>query len=173
MTVLDSVWSQFGLAELEEIKVIKKISQATKLPAKQVIVVIAVLSLTLMIVSSYVRTMVDALTTFVYPAYKSFKALERNDTNKESKWLDYWIIFAFFQFFDNILVGALKFYPILSILQTIILNVLQLKGNKAVYFLYGSIIGPTFHKIDVKYGQTIRQIESVLFGGDPSGVKAG
>ena len=66
----------------------------------------------------------------------------------------------------------MKFYPILSILQIVVLNVLQLKGNKAVFFLYGLVIGPTFHKIDLKYGPFIRQIESVVFGGDPSVDKA-
>ena len=95
MTVLDNIWQKFGLNELEDIKIIKRISQLSKIPAKHIIIGLGVLSLTLMIVSSYFRTIVEALTTLIYPAYKSFRALENKDVTKENKWLDYWIIFAF------------------------------------------------------------------------------
>merc|ERR1711977_218036 len=36
------------------------------------------------------------LVGFVYPAYKSFKAVESGDKKDDTLWLTYWVVFAFF-----------------------------------------------------------------------------
>lgn len=55
---------------------------------------------------------------FVYPAYASIKAVESHDKSDDTKWLMYWIVFAFFcviEFFSDILVGWVPFYWLLKV----------------------------------------------------------
>ena len=50
---------------------------------------------------------------FAYPAYCSIKALESSDQDDKTRWLVYWVVFAFFsviEYFADSTVGWLPFY---------------------------------------------------------------
>ncbi|PSN41000.1 hypothetical protein C0J52_16056 [Blattella germanica] len=50
---------------------------------------------------------------FLYPAYCSIKALESPNKDDDTKWLTYWVVFAFFsivEYFSNILLSWFPFY---------------------------------------------------------------
>lgn len=55
-----------------------------------------------------------ALAGFVYPAYKSFQAIETKNKGDDTQWLVYWVIFAFFSIVETF-VGASLFFPSLLI----------------------------------------------------------
>ena len=45
---------------------------------------------------------------FVYPAYRSIKAIETSIKDDDTQWLIYWVVFACFsvaEFFSDILIG--------------------------------------------------------------------
>ncbi len=55
---------------------------------------------------------------FVYPAYRSIKALESSSKSDDTQWLMYWVVFAVFsvaEFFSDILVGWVPFYWLLKV----------------------------------------------------------
>ena len=39
---------------------------------------------------------VSLLVGTIYPAYKSFKAIESKEKDDDTQWLIYWVVFAFF-----------------------------------------------------------------------------
>ncbi|XP_003382355.1 PREDICTED: receptor expression-enhancing protein 5-like [Amphimedon queenslandica] len=50
---------------------------------------------------------------FVYPAYKSCKAIDSEETDDDTQWLTYWVVYAFFgliEFFTDILLSWIPFY---------------------------------------------------------------
>jgi receptor expression-enhancing protein 5/6 len=50
---------------------------------------------------------------FLYPAYRSIKALESPNKEDDTKWLTYWVVFALFsviEYFSNILLHWFPFY---------------------------------------------------------------
>jgi len=50
---------------------------------------------------------------FVYPAYASFKALETNKKEDDTKWLTYWVVYGFLstiEFFSDILLSWFPMY---------------------------------------------------------------
>ncbi len=58
---------------------------------------------------------------FVYPAYRSIKALESASKSDDTQWLMYWVVFAVFsvaEFFSDILVGWVPFYWLLKVKNT-------------------------------------------------------
>ncbi|XP_063238276.1 receptor expression-enhancing protein 5-like isoform X2 [Bacillus rossius redtenbacheri] len=54
---------------------------------------------------------------FVYPAYASIKALETLKKEDDTKWLTYWVVFAFFsiiEFFSGFILHWFPFYWLLK-----------------------------------------------------------
>jgi receptor expression-enhancing protein 5/6 len=54
---------------------------------------------------------------FLYPAYHSVKAIESVDKGDDTKWLTYWVVYAFFsliEFFSDIFLFWIPLYPFLK-----------------------------------------------------------
>jgi len=50
---------------------------------------------------------------FIYPAFRSFKAIESHDKSDDTKWLTYWVVFAGFsvvEFFSDIIFSWFPIY---------------------------------------------------------------
>ena len=57
-------------------------------------------------------TILTAVITVVYPAYKSIKALETKDTDDDDKvWLTYWTVFGIFTLVDEFAFFLLNLIP--------------------------------------------------------------
>mmetsp|Transcript_15394 Transcript_15394/g.23064 ORF Transcript_15394/g.23064 Transcript_15394/m.23064 type:complete len:230 (-) Transcript_15394:32-721(-) len=77
---------------------------------------------------------------FVYPAYRSFKAIETPDKEDDTKMLLYWVGFAFFtiiEFFSDLL---LSYVPIYYVLKFIFILWLQLPQTDGAQVLYDNVI---------------------------------
>jgi TB2/DP1, HVA22 family len=56
---------------------------------------------------------VTSIVGFLYPAIKSFEAIETKSKGDDTQWLVYWVIFAFFsivEVFSDILLYWIPFY---------------------------------------------------------------
>ena len=50
---------------------------------------------------------------FLYPAYKSFKAIESKESSDDTMWLTYWVVYGFFsvvEVFADVLLAWFPFY---------------------------------------------------------------
>ena len=55
---------------------------------------------------------------FLYPAYKSIKALESSTKADDTQWLMYWVVFSVFsvaEFFSDTLVGWIPMYWLVKV----------------------------------------------------------
>ncbi|XP_049785051.1 receptor expression-enhancing protein 6-like [Schistocerca cancellata] len=84
---------------------------------------------------------------FVYPAYRSIKALETPQKDDDTKWLTYWVVFALFsvtEFFSGLLVHWFPFYWLLKCMFFIWCFVpLEANGSMVIY---RNVIRPYFIK---------------------------
>merc|ERR1712189_120073 len=70
------------------------IEEKTKVQRKYIGLGVGIITMGL--VFSTLAPLVVNLIAFIYPAYKSIKALESNDKDDDSKWLTYWVVYGFF-----------------------------------------------------------------------------
>ena len=72
----------------------------------------------LLVIFSYGVVWISFLIGFLYPAYKSFKALETKDDDRDDQvWLTYWIVFGTLHVFDGLINYALGFIPGLGLIK--------------------------------------------------------
>lgn len=77
---------------------------------------------------------------FVYPAYKSFEAIESKNRGDDTQWLIYWVVYAFFsimEVFIDFLVYWIPFYYAFKLAFLLWAMLPQTKGAK---FLYDSFL---------------------------------
>jgi len=98
---------------------------------------------------------------FAYPAYASFKALETNQREDDTKWLTYWVVYGFLsmlEFFSDIL---LSWFPLYWLAKCLLLlwcfAPVQWNGSNIIY---NQIIRPLFLKYQSDADAMIRRANS-------------
>jgi len=107
--------------------------------------------ITMGLVFSTLAPLVVNLIAFIYPAYKSIKALESNDKDDDSKWLTYWVVYGFFsvmEFFADIILSWFPFYFIAKT-TLFVWCMAPIKSNGS-QFIYSHVILPWFLKNETK-----------------------
>jgi len=98
------------------------------------------------------------LVGFFYPAYKSIHALESPDRDDDTKWLTYWVVFAFFstiEFFSDIIFSWFPFYWLAKVV-FLIWCFVPIQGNGSMV-VYNRIIRPLFIKNQSKIDAAVDQ----------------
>lgn len=91
-----------------------------------------------------------AIVGFVYPAYKSFEAIEGKNHGDDTQWLTYWVVYAFFsiiEVFDSVLVYWIPFFFAFKLAFLLWCMLPQTKGAK---FLYDSLLKDFLKKNESK-----------------------
>jgi len=73
---------------------------------------------------------------FVYPAYKSFEAIESKNRGDDTQWLIYWVVYAFFsivEVFIDFLVYWIPFYYAFKLAFLLWAMLPQTKGAKYLF----------------------------------------
>jgi len=98
------------------------------------------------------------LVGFVYPAYASIHALESRSKDDDTKWLTYWVVFAFFstiEFFSDIIFSWFPFYWLAKV-AFLIWCFLPITGNGSMV-VYNRVIRPIFIKNKSKIDNAVDQ----------------
>ena len=92
---------------------------------------------------------------FLYPAYTSIKAIESKETDDDTKWLTYCVVYSAFsliEVFSNIFLFWIPFYSFFKFL-FLLYCMIPAKGNGSVA-IYNKVIKPWFYKHQKKIDKT-------------------
>ena len=118
---------------------------------------------TLYMVFGYFAQLVCNFVGFVYPAYVSIKALESSSKEDDTRWLTYWVVFAFFsvlEFFSDFIFSWFPFYWLAKVI-FLVWCFLPIKDNGTDY-VYGRLIRPFFLKNSSKIEKFTQKVEDKL-----------
>jgi receptor expression-enhancing protein 5/6 len=85
----------------------------------------------------------DGLTTFfgfLYPAYWSIRAIQTPQKNDDTQWLTYWVVFAFFNVFENSMGEWLEGIPLFYPVKFILLVWLMYPGTRGAEVIFNNVI---------------------------------
>jgi receptor expression-enhancing protein 5/6 len=103
---------------------------------KEILVIVGAFFLVLVIIFGVGIASLSSLVGFVYPAFKSFQAIETKKKGDDTQWLVYWVIFAFFSImetFVDILLYWIPFYYAFKLAFLLWAMLPQTNGAKFLY----------------------------------------
>jgi len=137
------------------------IEEKTKIQRKYIGIGVGIITMGL-IFSTFAPLVVN-LIAFVYPAYKSIKALESNDKDDDSKWLTYWVVYGFFsvaEFFADLILSWFPFYFIAK--TTLFLWCMAPIKSNGSQFIYSHVILPWFLKNESKIDAAFKRGQDMV-----------
>ena len=82
----------------------------------------------------------SSLVGFVYPAFKSFQAIETKHKGDDTQWLVYWVIFALFSIMETFVDLILYWIPFYFSFKIAFLLWAMLPQTKGAKFLYDNFL---------------------------------
>merc|ERR1712221_30816 len=140
------------------------IEEKTKVQRKYIGLGVGIITMGL--VFSTLAPLVVNLIAFIYPAYKSIKALESNDKDDDSKWLTYWVVYGFFSCMEFFVDLILSWFPFYFIAKTCLFVwcMAPIKSNGS-QFIYSHVILPWFLKNESKIDSAFNRGQKLLDDG--------
>lgn len=149
MEKVDHYLNQLGFSEFEKIKPLKTVSDKTGLKVSYIMAIFFTILL-IFVLLEWGSFLITSLVGFVYPAYMSFKAIESSDSNDDTQWLTYWVVYAFFTVFNDIVVYCLGFIPFFYILKVALYIWMFHPRTKGAVLVYSKAIKPLLTRYEGK-----------------------
>lgn len=87
---------------------------------------------------------------FVYPAFKTFEAIESKVRAEDTQWLIYWVVYAFFSIMEVFIDFLLYWIPFFYAFKLAFLLWAMLPQTKGAKFLYDSFLKDFLKKNESK-----------------------
>lgn len=163
---MDAVKAQLGQvrSKLDQIPALEKAEEATKIP-KEYLVLGGGLTLFSLVFFGIGAGSLCSIIGFVYPAFKSFQAIESKIRGDDTQWLIYWVVYSFFSILEVFTDSLLHWIPFYFAFKLAFLLWAMLPQTKGAKFLYDSFLKDFLKKnesrIDAALDDAKRSITSI------------
>eukprot|EP00574_Skeletonema_japonicum_P006305 CAMPEP_0201726340 /NCGR_PEP_ID=MMETSP0593-20130828/9391_1 /ASSEMBLY_ACC=CAM_ASM_000672 /TAXON_ID=267983 /ORGANISM="Skeletonema japonicum, Strain CCMP2506" /LENGTH=192 /DNA_ID=CAMNT_0048217813 /DNA_START=95 /DNA_END=673 /DNA_ORIENTATION=- len=144
---------------LDDVPALQKLEEQTSIP-KEYAVVSGVVSLFFLIFFGIGAGVLCNVIGFLYPAFKSFQALENRVSSEVTQWLIYWVVFSFFsiiEVFVDVLLYWIPFYYSFKVAFLLWAMMPQTRGAK---FLYDSFLKDFLKKNESKIDAALKDAKT-------------
>ena len=105
---LDTIIKKLELERFNQNKVVSKISTTTKLKPEYVSLILLSLAILFFLATPWGHLILISFFTYIYPSYKSFRALQSEDHSDNKRWMIYWIVYGMIYSFEVMISGLLQ-----------------------------------------------------------------
>ncbi|KAK1748363.1 HVA22/TB2/DP1 family protein [Skeletonema marinoi] len=143
----------------DDVPALQKLEDQTSVP-KEYTVVGGVVSLFFLIFFGIGAGVLCNVIGFLYPAFKSFQALENRVSSEVTQWLIYWVVFSFFsiiEVFVDVLLYWIPFYYSFKVAFLLWAMMPQTRGAK---FLYDSFLKDFLKKNESKIDAALKDAKT-------------
>lgn len=149
-----------------------QLEQQTGIGRLYLAVVIAIVAC-LLFVAIFGVSFFSSVIAFVYPAYMSFKSLERNRPDEHMHWLVYWVVYGVFHLIEPVIDAGLESWvPFYRLSKLIFLVWCFMPQTRGCTWLYAHSIRPILHanetsidaflvKLNYNLGQIARELREM------------
>ncbi|KAF9434367.1 ER membrane protein DP1/Yop1 [Entomortierella beljakovae] len=124
----------------------------------------------LMIFFNFAGKLLSNLIGWIYPAYRSFKALETPEKDDDKQWLTYWTVYGFVAIVESFTDVLLYWFPFYFFLKTILLLWLMIPAFNGAATVYNRVLRPFLaqhaSKIDSTLSDAHRKASEIASGLD-------
>ncbi len=142
MKALQKIEETLKLSKFNDLEYVKKISKKTKLKPEYVSLIGIVLIAFFFLFTCCGQKLLLIFTSFLYPVYKSFKALETKLDHENKRWLTYWTVFGFIFAFRSITDFILGYFPFYNIFLTAFLFFVYCPLTNGYVYIYDYVFKP-------------------------------
>lgn len=122
--------------------VLAKIEDKTKVSRLNIVLGLVAI-LVLYLIFGYGSSFLATFIGFIYPAYKSIKALETQDKSDDTKWLTYWVVFAAVSVVEALTDIFFFWIPLYSLLKCAVFVFMMMPMNpNGSLLIYEHLIRP-------------------------------
>eukprot|EP00590_Aulacoseira_subarctica_P006610 CAMPEP_0172436638 /NCGR_PEP_ID=MMETSP1064-20121228/71826_1 /TAXON_ID=202472 /ORGANISM="Aulacoseira subarctica , Strain CCAP 1002/5" /LENGTH=205 /DNA_ID=CAMNT_0013185055 /DNA_START=451 /DNA_END=1068 /DNA_ORIENTATION=- len=128
---------------------LQKVEDTLKVPKEYVVLVAGALLLILVFFGMGAGSLCNVV-GFVYPAFKSFQAIESKVRGDDTQWLIYWVVYAFFSIIEVFVDFLLYWIPFYYAFKLAFLLWAMLPQTRGAKFLYDSFLRDFLKKNESK-----------------------
>jgi len=99
---------------------------------------------------------------FVYPCYKSFKALRSQDADEHTFWLTYWVVYGLFDLVEIVCDAFLAWFPFYAFSKGVFLICCFHSRIRLCVVIYDLVIRPLFRRSEDSLDRLNEEIQSRL-----------
>ncbi|KAF9099987.1 ER membrane protein DP1/Yop1 [Mortierella sp. AM989] len=115
---------------------------------------------TLMIFFNFAGKLLSNLIGWIYPAYRSFKALETHAQDDDKQWLTYWTVYGFVAIVESFTDILLYWFPFYFFLKTVLLLWLMIPNFNGAATVYNRILRPFLVQHRGEIDGTLKNVKS-------------
>ena len=160
MEKVNEICTKFDLDHYGDVPLIKKASEMTGVAHQHIVLGLVVLA-ALFTLSPPGMVIVTAISTFLWPCYLSYKALESEQGMDDKRWLTYWVAFAFIFCFDEVFRRILFFVPFYGIIRIAGLVYIYYIRKDGTQLFYDKVVSPIFNKLGSQLDQAVAIFEEI------------
>eukprot|EP00588_Corethron_pennatum_P009931 CAMPEP_0194265190 /NCGR_PEP_ID=MMETSP0169-20130528/515_1 /TAXON_ID=218684 /ORGANISM="Corethron pennatum, Strain L29A3" /LENGTH=212 /DNA_ID=CAMNT_0039005607 /DNA_START=94 /DNA_END=732 /DNA_ORIENTATION=- len=97
---------------------------------------------------------------FIYPAYKSFEAIENRTRGEDTQWLIYWVVYGFFTIIETFVDFLLYWVPFYFAFKLAFLLWAMLPQTKGAKFLYDTFLKDILKKNEKKFDEAFENAKN-------------
>ncbi|KAI1321654.1 ER membrane protein DP1/Yop1 [Mortierella claussenii] len=145
--------------ELAKYPQLNQFQAATGVPKTYVVVGAGAL-VAVLIFFNFAGKLLSNLLGWVYPAYRSFKALETPSADDDKQWLTYWTTYGFVSILESFTDILLYWFPFYFFLKTVFLLWLMLPTFNGAAVVYTRVLRPFLMQHHGEIDSTLRNVKT-------------